>query len=269
MLFLQRTLGIPILLFIVWPTVAHSQEEKEVTFKFRTFGLIGTQAQLFYRGNEKGVWVVREQFSASHSYTGPRMIRFYTSPLLEGDDYEPQPPQETGEESSDPVGALPPKPEPKLQLAMEIPAPENMERALLIVYPGRGGGSGRLNGVFIDDSITRTATRNVHFYNLSQIPMTVKSFEEIKEVPALGLARWDVQEDESVSSLMIAVSAPRQQLIYTNRFRVRPDQRVVFFARNGREGSNDGVPNVTVSSLLQGLRDYEEVFSDDETSTAE
>jgi hypothetical protein len=52
---------------------------------------------------------------------------------------------------------------------------------------------------------------------------------------------------------MIAVNDPEQRMIYSNRFQLGMDQRLVFLAHSDGEPTADGFPRVTVKHFVKSI----------------
>lgn len=151
-------------------------------------------------------------------------------------------------EESDTETSAPKPPKPAVKKAPLAPfasvrIPEGMKKALLIFAPPSGAKGQRIFPV--DDSLAEPGTRNVHFYNLSPVELVVKTMDVIKTVPARQQVIWKLKPDQSSSPIAIAVTDPEKKVIYTSRYRIRDNERLVFFAQLS-EIDNEGIPRINV-----------------------
>ena len=234
-------------------------EEEIITIEFRTFGLAlrAMQTSLHNSGIKgKTAGVYTQQFSNSYTYTGPREMVFYGSRALEDDgiDMMVMPLEQEGDDLTANETVAPPKaPAPVLKPAMAVTIPVGMKKALLFVASAPSGSGVLYQGFVVDDSQTRSDSRNVQFYNLTQFSLAVKTFDESVWIAPGKQHRWDVADEKRISSLMIAVNDPEKRVIYSNRFQLRATKRLVFLAHNNGEPTADGFPRVTVSHFVKSI----------------
>jgi hypothetical protein len=247
------------LLSALTPAQSATPEEEIITIKFRTFGLAlnSMQTSVHHSGIKgKSAGVYTQQFSDSFTYTGPREIVFYGSRALEDDgiDMMQIPLEQEGEDSTaHETVAAPKAPAPALTPAMVVTIPEGMKKALIFVVSAPSGSGALYRGFVVDDSQTRSDSRNVQFYNLTPFSLAVNAFDESVWLAPSKQHRWDVADDKRISSLMIAVNDPEKRVIYSNRFQLRATKRLVFLAHSNGESTADGFPRVTVSHFLKSI----------------
>jgi len=247
------------LLSALTPAQSATPEEEIITIKFRTFGLAlnSMQTSVHHSGIKgKSAGVYTQQFSDSYTYTGPREIVFYGSRALEDDgiDMMQIPLEQEGEDSTaHETVAAPKAPAPALTPAMVVTIPEGMKKALIFVVSAPSGSGALYRGFVVDDSQTRSDSRNVQFYNLTPFSLAVNAFDESVWLAPSKQHRWDVADDKRISSLMIAVNDPEKRVIYSNRFQLRATKRLVFLAHSTGEPTADGFPRVTVSHFLKSI----------------
>lgn len=247
------------LLTALTPAQSATPEEEMITIEFRTFGLAlnSMQTSLHHSGIKgKSAGVYTQQFSESYTYTGPREVIFYGSRSLEDDGIDMME-MPLDQESEDPAGkktvAAPKTPAPALTPAMVVTIPEGMKKALLFVVAAPSGSGVLYRGFVVDDSQTRSDSRNVQFYNLTKFSLAVNTFDESVWLAPGKQHRWDVADDKRISSLMIAVNDPNERVIYSNRFQLRPTKRLVFIAHSNGEFTADGFPQVTVKHFVKSI----------------
>lgn len=234
-------------------------EEEIITIEFRTFGLAlnSLQTAVHHSGIKgKSAEVFTQQFSDSYTYTGPREVVFYGSRALEDDGIDMMQmslgQEGDGSTANEPVAA-PKAPAPALTPAMVVTIPEGMKKALLFVVASPSGSGALYRGFVVDDSQTRSDSRNVQFYNLTKFSLAVNTFDESVWLAPGKQHRWDVADDKRISSLMIAVNDPNERVIYSNRFQLRPTKRLIFLAHSNGELTADGFPRVTVKHFVKSI----------------
>jgi hypothetical protein len=246
------------LLAALTPAQSATPEEEIITIEFRTFGLALNALQTSVRNSGikgKSADVFIQQFSNSFTYTGPREIVFYGSRALEDDGAGMVVPleQEGDDSTVNETVAAPKAPAPALTPVMVVTIPEGMKKALIFVASAPSGSGSLYRGFVVDDSQTRSDSRNVQFYNLTPFSLAVKTFDDGGWIAPSEQRRWDVAEDETISSIMIAVNDPEQRMIYSNRFQLGMDQRLVFLAHSDGEPTADGFPRVTVKHFVKSI----------------
>ena len=229
-------------------TAQSAEEEETIQIKYRTFGW-GLQKTLSTPTSKSAVNVYDTQFAGQQRYSGPRVIRFYSSKFAGIDEWEADiPVTDSGSDTNTQDSAAAPPP----PLA-EVTIPHGIKEVLLIFIPAPRGSKLPLGVIALDDSLARTDDRNVHFYNLSPIELVVKTFNKVKKVAPRQQSRWDLKADENKSFIAIAVTDPKTKVVYSTRYRMRDSQRIVFFARKQPGNHPDGTPKLHVTSLLNKI----------------
>ncbi len=224
------------------------EDEEDIQIKYRTFGWALQKTLSTTPTSQETVNVMSAQFSEQQRYTGPRVIRFYNSDVASIDDWDSgMPTPEIEPDANTQKSATPPPPPPPLA---EVIIPHGMKEVLLIFIPAPPGSKLPLRVIAMDDSLTQTDDRNVHFYNLSPIELIVKTFDKVKKVAPHQQARWDLKADENKSFIAIAVTDPEAKVVHGTRYRIRDGQRIVFFARKQGGNNPDGTPKLHVTSLI-------------------
>ena len=227
------------------------EEEEEIQIQFRTYGWGEYHKALYLPDSEESFAVFHSNFSQPLSYRGQPTMLFYKSSTAEAD-FEKEMDQYmvslTGEESDNTETSAPKPPKPAVKKAPLAPfasvrIPEGMKKVLLIFAPPRGAKGQRVFPV--DDSLTELNTRNVHFYNLSPVELVVKTMDVVKIVPARQQVIWKLKPEQSASPIAIAVTDPEKKVIYSSRYRIRDNERLVFFAQLS-EIDNEGIPRINV-----------------------
>lgn len=227
-----------LLLITTLPIAAQQEEEDIIRIEYRTLGWNG------YFGvklKSDTYTVFPASFSKPKTYSGTRTLQFFKDENMvvdrgdaESAAYFADQSQEFDDDSNSatptPATQSSPKQEEALIPFAQVRIPEGMKKVLLIFIGGEQGKPNRI--IPMDDSLTKTDTRNVQFYNLSPIPLVVKAFDTIKQVPPRKQAIWELTSTDRVSPLMIAVTEPEDKLVYSTSFGVRKGQRIVFFARD-------------------------------------
>ena len=226
------------------------EEEETIQIKYRTFGW-GLQKTLSTPTSKRAVNVYDTQFAGQQRYSGPRVIRFYSSKSAGIDEWEADIQTPDSVSDTDNIkSATPPPPPPPLA---EVTIPHGIKEVLLIFIPAPRGSKLPLGVIALDDSLARTDDRNVHFYNLSPIELIVKTFNKVKKIAPRQQSRWELKADENKSSIAIAVTDPETKVVYSTRYRMREGQRIVFFARKQPGNNSDGTPKLHVTSLINGI----------------
>lgn len=224
------------------------EDEEDIQIKYRTFGWGLEQSLSTTPTSQETLDVMNAHFSEQQRYTGPRMIRFYSSDDAGIDEWDSGiPTPKIGPDASTQKSATPPPP------LAEVVIPHGMKEVLLIFISAPPGSKLPLRVTAMDDSLTQTDDRNVHFYNLSPIEVFVKTFNEVKKVEPRQQARWDLKADDKKSFIAIAVTAPAAKVVYGTRYQIRDEQRIVFFARKQGGTNPDGTPKLQVTSLIDKI----------------
>ena len=206
-------------LFGFEPATAQSpHSEQIVTIQYRTYGWNSGVQEYDFKSESHSVTVFARHFSKKQLYTGPRLMRFYDS--------------DTGAQIAE--GLL----------------PQSMDKLLLLFVTAPKGAKFPLQVFFIDDSLTNLQTQNVHFYNLSRSELVVKTLDNIQKVGPAQQSRWDLNSEDKISSIAIAVTQPIEKVLYSNRYRLLADQRLIFFARK-RGQNKDGTPRLQISYVIE------------------
>jgi len=249
---IRHTLALALLCLCAATTSAQSAEEEEeyIQIKYRTFGW-GLQKTLSTPTGKELVNVLDTQFSGQQRYTGPQVIRFYSSKSAGIDEWEAGTPvTDITPDTDNQKSAESPAPPPPLA---EVTLPHGIKEVLFIFIPAPRGSKLPLAVIALDDSLAQTDDRNVHFYNLSPIELVVKTFDKVKKVAPRQQSRWELKPDENKSSIAIAVTDPETKVVYSTRYRMRDGQRIVFFARKQSGNNPDGTPKLHVTSLLNKI----------------
>lgn len=227
----------------------HSKDEPPVSLEIRTFGW-GIQGNYQGRGLDAELPVFMSQFSDSVRYSGPvRLDLFFAA--RDGLDDVGVDEGLTGNEGSQgretATQTVPERPSASVNLPMDS------DRVLLIFTRSEGG---RLRVAVLDDSLTEPAVRSAHFYNLTSLELLVRAFEENQLVAPAKQALWFPADGREVSPLKIAIRDPEARLLYSSRFRLRDERRMVIFARpdNTPQGrARDQPPQIQVLTLTLPL----------------
>lgn len=223
-----------------------SEEDAYISIKYRTFGW-GLQKTLSTSNGKKIVSILDTQFSGQQTYTGPRIIRFYKSDEEGIDEWQTGDPADEIEPDAKTQKTTTPMPQ------AEVTIPIGAKEVLLIFIPAPEGSKLPLQAIALDDSLSQIDNRNVHFYNLSDIELIVKTFDKVKKIAPFQQSRWDLKPQENKSFIAIAVTNPEAKLVYSTRYRLRDGQRIVFFARKQPGNNPDGTPKLLITSLLNKI----------------
>lgn len=239
-------LGMPLLL--ATKAVAQSDEEEIIHIKYRTFGW-GLFKYLNISKTNRDINLHNGQFSKEYTYTGYRRIRFYEGKSSLIDEWS-SPTQAQTTDTTDAPQKKSDLLDPATQQLAEVLIPKGMKKVLLIFFPSSPGSILPLQVVAIDDSLTEISNSNVHFYNLSSVELAVKTFDQLKIIAPRKQALWVPTSEDEKSSILIAVTSPQNKVIYSNLFRLRNDQRMVFFARKLNKMQADGTPKMHITAIL-------------------
>lgn len=225
-------------------------EEEVIQIRYRTFGWgIMKTVGISDSAQPAKVEIRDNNFSQEYTYTGIRHIRFYSGKSKTPDEWMPSSQTKKSLTANSPKNTAQSSKNVTPPLA-EISIPKGMKKVLLIFFKSSPGSKLPFQVAAIDDSLAEISNRNVHFYNLSSVKLAVKTFDKVKMIAPGKQARWVLAPDEKKSSIMIAVTSPKNKVIYSNLFRLRDGQRMVFFARKLNDLQVDGTPKLLVTPLL-------------------
>ena len=229
--------------------LANAQDAQErIRVQLRTFGW-NVERQFDLEGAERPVTVLRMQFTGPLTYSGPPLLRF--QPLAGSQiDGILAPGGEAAGRDGDAESAREASREP---VVVDLrPLGRKPGRLLLLFQPATDGAPRRV-AVF-NDELAILERPNVHFYNFSSRELAVRIFSQSNLVAPRGQAVWPVENGLRASPILIAVRDPDARVVYSSRFRLREDQRLVLMARdqNGR-GVEDSP--VRIASFLERLQE--------------
>lgn len=214
---------LPILIFTLGPFglgPLAGQTEEIVAIQYRTYGWNSAIQEHDFKSENQNVTVFAGQFSKKQIYTGPRLMRFYDS--------------NTGAQIAE--GLL----------------PQSMDKLLLVFTTSPPEAKLPFRVFFVDDSLTKLHSQNVHFYNLSSTELVVKTLDRVQKVAPSQQSLWDLEPADKISSIAIAVTDPLAKIIYSTRYRILANQRLIFFARM-RGYNPDGTPKLEISYVIEKI----------------
>jgi len=232
---------------------AAPEEEPSVSVRLRTLGW-NVQATFGVARSDARLQVYNSQFSNVTRYVGPPTVRLYRqssgSDELLGVEPEAGSDSSAGNQAKK-NGTGGKKAPPPMAASFQVP--EGARELLLVFIPDPEPGPPFYRVATLDDSTAEPEQQNVHFYNLSAKELAVRAFGEIKRVAPGGQELWLLSGDAAHSTLEIAVKTPEARRIYSSRFRLRGDQRMVFIAR-GVDTDGERGPSIKVTSMLESVR---------------
>lgn len=243
------------------PGFAQSTEEEDyIQIQYRTLGW-GLQTSLMTPVSKDPLIILNSQFSTQQQYIGPKVIRFYKSnaqdqgimeddvfpipssadPAVETNILGPDVPRSKSSQTTPPVLA-------------EVTIPDGMRQVLFIFIEAAPGSKYPMAVVAMDDSIARTDSQNVHFYNLTPIELVVKTFDQIQTVKPKEQSVWELKRGENKSSIAIAITNPETKLVYSTRYRMRENSRMIAMARLKSKINADEIPQIHVTLLTEKIQ---------------
>lgn len=234
--------------FFLAPVAGHSQEEEDfIRLSFRTLGW-NVQSVLSTSHGGPPVSVYQSQFDGPYLYYGPRIINFYRKDIVVADGFNPLDSAEDEEsQSTSDVPAPPP-------IVARVSIPRGMTEALLIVAPSEAKDSYPYSIAVVDDAEAVVDRPNVHFYNVTGRELIVNIFDRTVAVQPRQQEIWLAEKNLS-SPLRIAVRTPQAKIVYTSRFRLRANERLVFFARQKGALDAECYPEIRITSLLESVQE--------------
>jgi hypothetical protein len=251
-------------LFSIWGSpvglVLSAEEEEYIQIQYRTFGW-GVQASLMTLASQETQTVLNSQFSMQKQYIGPKVIRFHRSSDQDRDymDDSVFPIQSLADSginknSLDQNGhptkgilATPP-------VLAEVTIPRGMKQVLFIFFQAPPDSKYPMGVIAIDDSIAQTENQNVHFYNLTPITLVVKTFDQVNTIAPQGQSVWELNRGENQSSIAIAITNPETKLLYSTRYRMREDNRIIVMARLKSRITSGETPEIHVSLFTEKIQ---------------
>jgi hypothetical protein len=239
-----------VLAFLFMPfALLYGVDEPVIDIEIRTFGW-GFQGNFQGLGLEEGMPVYMSQFSEKIRYSGPPLLELSSGRAGLEDLWSDV---DLTKQSRGEVDALE---DLTVRPTVTVELPEGSQRVLLI-FVRRGGGDGRLQVAAIDDSLSLPTERNVHFYNLTSLELMVRAFGQTQLVAPAGQTVWLPRDARHVSDLGIAIRDPEARLLYSSRFRLRDERRMVIFASMdplASSGPEVDTRRIQVSTVTMSLR---------------
>ncbi|MGZ0654410.1 hypothetical protein ACWPKS_02280 [Coraliomargarita sp. W4R72] len=242
-------------IFLILSLFAHATdaEDENIRVTYRTLGwdIQGTFASP-QAVNGATFNVYMSQFGDSQTYIGPKKLQLVHSRAYSSSSADSNMMDDDNEAvATHPVS----KTSQSVPVIADIHIPEGARRILLIFTRifNVSGKSSLLTAV-VDDSLTLTDKRNIHFYNLTADELFVNAFGITKTVQAGSQVVWKLEENEDQSSLAIAVKNPEAKIIYSSRLRLRDEQRMVFFARKDPQATISNPNKLIVTTLIEELQ---------------
>jgi len=232
-------------------SVARAQDELEpIRVDMRTFGW-NVERSFALDGVDEPVAVQRMQFNGPYAYSGHPVLRLRPIPRSDlTENLELNQAGGPGNGAPESARAVPERPVP-VDLRAFGKAPGNL---LLLFLPASGVEPNRV-AVFNDEAAVFDRS-NVHFYNLSSRELGIRMFGTGRTVPPRDQAVWSAEDGSRASPVLVAVRDPEARIVYSSRFRLREDQRLVLMARDGTERGAGDSP-VRIASFLERVRPVE------------